>query len=220
MQSRSIVLGTLLLICSTWMPADAQVFESRPGLPTFGGISRQTAMTSFPEAKPYGTGSRPLPGMQVLDASKIQGKWLWRETRTNVDFEGVRVPTRVTTMTLELKTDGSYTLDYTVYWGLANSSKPEDQQGGLIAKETGRFAVSGSVLLLEAQPLDVIRQGKFTRKTEALPADKRAHIVRLDGNWLNIAGPCRSYQVETVCARNPTVWFSLLKDGARATGKR
>jgi hypothetical protein len=165
------------------------------------------------EAKPFGANGQQLPGTRIAAASSIVGKWSYRESRSNAEINGVRVPQRTASLLLELKSDGSYVLNYDVYWG-GKRGGPEDQHAGEIVKETGRFAVSGSILLLEADPVEVLQQGKFERKQQTLAGAKRAYVARMEGSWLNIAGPCAAYQVDAVCKGNRTVLFPLARADA------
>ena len=188
--------------------------------PAIGGglFGRGLATPQVLQARPFGADGKQLPGQRVAAASDIQRKWQYQETQNNVVIDGVRVPLRVAKLTLELGKDGSYTLSYEVYWG-AGRDDPGAQQAGLIAKEKGRYSVSGSILLLEADPLEVIEQGRFERKQRAVPAEKRAYIARIEAGRLNVAGPCAAYQIESVCERSRTVWFPLAAETMAAFGR-
>jgi hypothetical protein len=196
-------IGVLLTACCASAVAQSVI----GGAPL--GTGFQTPQ--LPQARPYGADGKELPGKRVAAAGDIQRKWHYQETRNNVVVDGVRVPLRVAKLALQLNKDGTYTLDYEVYWG-AGRNDPRAQQAGLVAKEQGRYSVSGSILLLEADPFEVIEQGRFERKQRAVPAEKRAYIARLESGQLNVAGPCASYQVEAVCERSRTVWFPLASE--------
>jgi hypothetical protein len=203
---------SLQLLCCNFAHAQAGN-TTRPivvGRPIPGIPGSTTAAKPAAEARAFGTDGQTLPGKRVTDAKDLQGKWLYRESRNNVVIDGVRVPLRATTFTLELREDGTYTLTYEVYWGAARA-EPAAQQAALVAKEKGSYALSGGILLLEAEPLEVIDQGKFESQRRSVPAEKRAYIAALDGQQLNIAGPCASYQIETACASSRSVWLPLTK---------
>jgi hypothetical protein len=214
MKFRSLTLlgVTLQLLCCNLAQAQAGNSTSPVlgglGLPLPGASAPMTARKPPGEARTFGADGQTLPGQRVTAASDIQRKWIYRETRKNVVLDGVRVPLRTTNLTLELRPDGSYTLNYEVYWG-AERNDPEAQQAGLVVKEQGRYALSGSILLLEAEPLEAIEQGRFESKRRSVAAGKRAYIARLQGEQLNIAGPCAVYQIETVCGRSRSVWLPL-----------
>jgi len=170
----------------------------------------------IPEAKPFGTDITQLPGKRVGPAN-IKGRWLHSQSKRNAEFEGVRVPQRVTTMLLDLQAEGRYTLDYRAYWGTVSNS-PDARYASLEVLESGRFTVSGSVLLLEADTVQISRQARGKTTQQTLSNQRRAYLVRLDKTTLNIAGPCAGYQVEDVCPRNRSVWFSLRQLSAAELG--
>jgi hypothetical protein len=176
-----------------------------PLLPGAGVFNSSGA--EVPPAKPFGTEITQLPGKRV-GSTDIKGKWLHREMKRNVEFDGVRVPQLLTSKVLDLKADGHYTLDYIANWGAVGNS-PEALYASMQAHESGRFTVSGSVLLLEADSIEISRQSRGKSTKESLSNQRRAYLVRLDKADLNIAGPCADYEVEAVCQRSRSVWFSL-----------
>ena len=163
--------------------------------------------SDFPEAKPFGNDGKALPGVRV-DAAKVRGKWVYRAVKRNAQFGEVRVPQFSTVLLLDLQASGRYTLDYYATWGLANGD-PEGQFAGREAHERGRFSVSGSVLLLEAEAIELTEQIKGKPKTESTSTGRRAYVVRQDTAGLNVAGVCPEYQAEDVCKYSRSVWFPL-----------
>jgi len=212
-----VMMGVMMGVLGC-TPARAQVVVARPSvldpIPLPGRGAPMNAPKPPGEARAFGTDGQSLPGTRVAAASDIVGKWNYVETRNNVEIKGVRVPVRTANLTLELRADGTYTLNYEVYWGLGNDD-PKGQQAGLIVNETGKYAVSGSILLLEAEPLEAIEQGRFERTTRRVPAEKRAYIARIQGYGLNLAGRCAAYQIEEVCTRSRSVWLPLIKPQRR-----
>jgi hypothetical protein len=55
----------------------------------------------FREAKAFAEDLKQLPGQRVTRVSKLQGKWLHRQLRRNVELDQVRVPQLFTSMLLE-----------------------------------------------------------------------------------------------------------------------
>jgi hypothetical protein len=163
------------------------------------------AGTEFPEARPFGEDLKQLPGQRITQAAKLKGKWGHSQERRNVTLDQVRVPMLSTSLLLDLQVDGSYTLDYQANWGTSASS-----YATLLAREKGRFSLSGSVLLLEAAVIDVTKSGKNGEQKQRFENQRRAYIVRLDRTFLNIAGACAPYQAEDICHIYRNVWFSLL----------
>jgi hypothetical protein len=213
MKSWAIALSSAALSISCSLTAAQSVLG--PLLPS-GGLFNSPAGVEAPEAKPFGTDITQLPGKRVGSAN-IKGKWFHREIKRNVEFESVRVPQLFTSMLLDLQAEGRYTLDYQAYWGAVGNS-PEARYASLEAHEIGRFSVSGSVLLLEADTIEISRQSRGKSTAQSLSNQRRAYLVRLDKSTLNVAGPCADYQVEAVCPRNRSVWFALRQLSSTAAG--
>jgi len=180
-------------VLSSILPSPANWFDS--------GIE-------FPEAKPFGQDSKQLPGQRITQVTKLKGKWFHRQLRRNVELDHVRVPQLFTSMLLDLQADGSYTVDYQATWGGA-ANTPDSRFATLEAHEKGKYALSGSILLLEATAVDVMRTGRSGEQRQRFESERRAYLVRLDKAYLNIAGPCAPYQAEDICHRHRSVWFAL-----------
>jgi len=209
---RSIWVAAALFTCTIPIAVAQSVLP-----PILGpGKSMFSSGSEFPEPKPFGTTIKQLPGQRVVDATAIKGQWFTRAVQRNVMLENERIPQLFTSLLLELQPDGSYTLEYQAYWGgVRDSSDPRFV--GIEANERGRFSLSGSILLLQAEAIDLTRQQNGTRHRETLASASRAYVVRLDkdGRFLNIAGACARYQIEPVCQSVRSVWFSLREMGGQ-----
>jgi hypothetical protein len=178
----------------------------------FGSIFPSPAIwfaagTQLPEAKPFGNDAQ-LPGQRITQVGKLEGKWFHRQLRRNVEFEQVRVPQLNTSMLIDLQADGSYTVDYEAIAGGA-SGADDSRYATVVAREKGRFSLSGSIVLFEATAINVTRTSKNGEQRRTIDNERRAYLARLDRNYLNIAGACAPYQAEDVCKRHRNVWFSL-----------
>lgn len=176
--------------------------------PLFGSITNPLA-TEFPPPKPFGTNIKQLPGQRIGEFTAIKGQWFHRAAYRNVVIENERIPQVYTGFQLDLQPDGSYTLEYSANWGgVRNSSDP--RFSAIKVNEKGHFSLSGSILLLRPDVIDLTRDHTGTSTRETLANENRGYVARLDKDKvLNIAGPCARYQVEPVCREARSVWFSL-----------
>jgi hypothetical protein len=110
-------------------------------------------------------------------------------------------------MLIDLQADGTYALDYGAIWGISNAA--DSRYASLEAREKGRFSLSGSILLLEPTAIEVTRGGKAGEGRQSIEAQRRAYVVRLEQNYLHLAGACAPYQAEDICKRSRSVWYSL-----------
>jgi hypothetical protein len=117
----------------------------------------------------------------------------------------------VVSLVLTLKQDGGYHLAYNARWyahtGLMVS--PSEMDGRNVT-ESGRFSLSGEILLLEPTETQY-REIKENKEAplQSRPNEKHALIVRLDRGRLVVAGRCAHYQVDPVCRQTPIVWFPM-----------
>lgn len=82
------------------------------------------------------------------------------------------------------------------------------------ARESGRYHISGAILLLEPETTRVTRRKHGARTVETVANDRQAYIVRRESRTLHLAGPCAKYQVEPICSQSANVWYSLQLTGA------
>ena len=204
----SVVLGAALIdaaaaqtIRNVFMPGGSLPSPSPPSQPS-----------AFRDARPFGA-QQQLPGQRIEAPEKIIGKWLHRETKRNALFENMRLPQLFTSISLHLRPDNSFTLDYQAVWG-GTTNTPEATYASLDTRETGHFSVSRGVLLLEVDAGNVIQRKRGKRTEKPLSSERRAYVISLDGSYLNLVGACTTYQAEELCTHSRSVWWSLLPPSA------
>src|SRR5690606_21479641 len=147
--------------------------------------------TDFPEARPY-DGSQRLPGDVPATAADLRGAWLFRQPLQSRDplfstasFHG---------LWLWIREDGTHDTVYQAYEGSRARSSPA--QRAVDVRESGRFSISGGTLSLEPAITRVIEVRQGSRQRSTLGNEPRSYVARVDGGYLNLAGPCATYQIE------------------------
>jgi hypothetical protein len=79
----------------------------------------------------------------------------------------------------------------------------------LDVRETGRFSLAGNTIRLDPNGTALTEKQAGRLSTQAIPDENRAYLAKLDGAYLNLAGPCARYQVEPICRQQRDVWYSL-----------
>jgi len=157
-----------------------------------------------PPPQPY-TEKVTLPGGIPADVKGLAGSWQYNYSLKDAVLKEGRRELFVA-VTVNLKVDGSYELIYQARWG---------ELGGVISRglkvqETGKYSLSGEVLLLEPQTT-VRTDIKYDSvvKQQAITNENHVWIVRAEKKRLHVAGRCAKYQLDPACHVEPNVWFSL-----------
>jgi hypothetical protein len=173
-------------------------------VPWFGTASGDTG----PPPQPY-TEKVTLPGGIPADVTDLAKSWMYGYSLKDAVLKEGRRELFVT-ITVNLKADGSYELLYGARWG---------ELGGVISKglkvqESGKYSLSGEVLLLEPQTT-VRTDIKYDSvvKQQTITNENHVWIVRAEKKRLHVAGRCARYQMDPVCQVEPNVWFSLSAEG-------
>jgi len=171
---------------------------------------RTDPRAAFPEARPFGS-AQSLPGDVPAAASDLRGAWLFRQTLSTDDpiFGGGRTFTnaRFVALWLWLRNDGTYDIVYQAYSGARALNSPSTR--AIDVRESGRFSISGDSLSLEPETTRAVEVYQGSRQRRTLADEPRAYLARIDGGYLNLAGPCATYQIEPICREAAQVWFSM-----------
>lgn len=162
--------------------------------------------TTRPEPVIFDASRQTLPGAVITGASELGGIWGFGTPERWVrDVSGQ--PLFYYGLYLKLAPDNSYELTYQSYWNTRDMSSPAMHATDV--RERGRFELSGGKLRLRPQTAELAEKqaGQLARRTIA--NESREYVAKLDGAYLNIAGPCATYQVEPVCQHNKDAWYSL-----------
>lgn len=164
-----------------------------------------------------------LPGKIPATARSLSGAWhygyLLRRTKLENGANDLMV-----TVLLTLNEDHTYEMIYSAHWDLPSvlslpvpvpgaTSQPHLIKGRTV-KESGRFSLSGEILLLEPASTEFseVQSSNGGTHRQSIPDENHVWIVRLDTRGtprLSIAGRCASYQLDPVCSRAPVVWYSM-----------
>lgn len=173
--------------------------------------------------QPYADGTA-LPGKIPATVRSLSGAWhygyLLRHEKLENGATGLMVRVLLT-----LNEDQTYEMVYAAHWNLPSglSSLPVPMPGttpkphlikGRTVKETGRFSLSGEILLLEPSTTEMseVQESSAATPRQLIPDENHVWIVRLDSRGtprLSIAGRCANYQVDPACFRTPTVWYTM-----------
>lgn len=170
---------------------------------------RADPRAEFPEARPFGS-AQSLPGQVPGAAADLRGAWFFRQTLSADDpLSGGRTFTnaRFVALWLWLRNDGTYDIVYQAYSSARALSSPSSR--AIEVRESGRFSISGGSLSLEPDATRAVEVYQGNRQRRTLADEPRSYLARLDGGYLNIAGPCATYQIEPICRESAQVWFSL-----------
>jgi hypothetical protein len=182
----------------------------------FGDVQRDTK-----PPQPY-VDKVALPGKIPPSVMSVGGSWQYSYMLSGAPLESGRSDLVVGTV-LTLNEDGSYQLHYHARWNLPRAPIPvpgmpsplpvPTSSGGLDGvnvSETGRFVLSGQVLLLEPETTRSANVDNNRVVNEsAIENEKHVLIVRVDKKDLAVAGRCASYQIDPVCKTTPTVWYTM-----------
>jgi hypothetical protein len=148
-----------------------------------------------------------LPGHAPEDAKDIAGQWNFSSHEPNARMEHGVEPYLGYGMILKLEEDGRYELAYWAYWGTRSSDSPAFS--GVDVRETGRFSLSGEILLLEPQTTSYARKSAGAVNRQSIANERRAYLIKRDKGYLHIAGRCAGYQVEPICREARDVGYAL-----------
>ncbi|HEX7080576.1 MAG TPA: hypothetical protein VF329_06145 [Gammaproteobacteria bacterium] len=169
---------------------------------------RDDSRTQFPEARPF-DGSQDLPGDAPVAGADLRGAWFFRQTEVDPSRDPIFSNSSwlFHALWMWIRDDGTYDLVYQAYWGTRARNDP--RLSGIDVRESGRFSIASGSVSLEPETTRAveIRQGNRQRLT--LRNEPRTYLARLDGGYLNLAGPCATYQVETICQESADVWISM-----------
>lgn len=159
--------------------------------------------TEFPEARPY-DGSQRLPGDVPVTGSDLRGAWFFRQPLQSRDplFSNAFFHA----LWLWIREDGTYDLVYQASEGSRARNSPAFR--AVDVRESGRFSISGGTLSLEPATTRAVELRQGGRRRTTLGNEPRDYVARVDGGYLNLAGPCATYQIEPIC-RDSDVWISL-----------
>jgi hypothetical protein len=170
-----------------------------------------------------------LPGDAPKKVKQLQSAWGLSHREKQVRTEGTDGVDRFYHFTLFLEPDGFYRFHYGARWTSGfvppiPSPIPIDNAtaDGFNVSETGRYFLSGEILLLE--PTETTRadivDNRLVREKK-IPNENRGYVVHLDGaKSLHIAGECATYQIEVICREHTNVWFPFRAElGKRWFGK-
>jgi hypothetical protein len=106
--------------------------------------------------------------------------------------------------------NGSYELQYHARWSLPGLD-------GVNVTETGRFSLSGEILLLEPEETRYVEleDNRMMNPPQTIANENRAYVVSLDKARLHLAGRCAKYQVEPICKESRDVWVQLGSQAGR-----
>jgi hypothetical protein len=149
-----------------------------------------------------------LPGDAIAAPDELEGIWVFSAVEQGVRVdEGLAVPLLYYSLFLKLDPDGRYELVYQAYRGTRNLSDPAMR--AVDVRESGTFTLLSTGLRLEPASTELTERRSGQLATRAIGDENREYRAALDGAYLNIAGPCASYQIEAICRQHRDVWFSL-----------
>lgn len=148
-----------------------------------------------------------LPGHTPEDAKDIAGQWNFSSHEPNARMEHGTEPYLGYGMILKLEAEGRYELAYWAYWGTRGSGSPAFN--GVDVRESGRFSLSGEILLLEPETTAFAKKSGGTVHRQTIANERRAYLIKRDKGYLHIAGRCAGYQVEPICREARDVGYAL-----------
>ena len=169
--------------------------------------------------KPF-TGDATLPGNVARDRKTVSGHWVFNYLQKDATMEsGYQGPLH-SVIFLNLREDGTYTLNYSANWGfnlgtrglpLPNVIGMPPLHDGVVVHEQGRYSLSDEILLLEPTETlhSEIEDNKVVKSRQPIASENRALLMRIDGKKLHVAGRCAAWQVEPVCREARDVWFQF-----------
>jgi hypothetical protein len=158
-----------------------------------------------------------LVGEAPESVKSIKGAWQYEYWIPEVPLDGgEQADLRIFTV-LKLREDGKYQLGYSAVWNL-----PDPVLGDLVMKvdvngvkavhvfESGRFSLSGEVLLFEPAKIQYSEvENMHTKQVKLLPNVNHSLIVRHEKESLSVAGRCTTYQIDPVCKDSPIIWYTM-----------
>lgn len=166
--------------------------------------------TSFPEARPYQSTQR-LPGDVPATPADVRGAWFFREVQAGSTrdpiFGNASAMGPFHAIWIWLRDDGTYDLVYQTYWDARARNDP--RLSGIDVRESGRFSIAAGSLSLEPSTTRAVEVTRGNRVRSTLENDPRDYVARIDGGYLNLAGPCARYQIDPICRESAEVWISL-----------
>ncbi len=175
-----------------------------------GRSVRPDPRTVFPELRPFDA-SQALPGKPPMQ-EELVGMWYRREFDVADPLFGNRQPFFASW--LLLKADGTYDLVYQAVLG--SRARNDPRFTGIDVRERGRFSIAAGVLSLDPESTRSVEIRGGQRARRELGNEPREYTARVDGGYLNLGGPCASYQLEPICSDASAVWASLRWGRARS----
>lgn len=148
-----------------------------------------------------------LPGHTPPDAKDLAGMWNFGSNEPGARMEHGIEPLLSYGMILKLEADGRYELAYWAAWGGRGANRPGFN--GVDVRETGRFSLSGEILLLEPDTTSFAKKTAGSVDRQSIANERRAYVVRRDKGYLHIAGRCAGYQLEPICREARDVGYAL-----------
>lgn len=179
--------------------------------PVFGTAGRG------PPPRPFTEETTSLPGKTPTDAQALRGRWAFGHLQRDAPIEAGKQDLLVNLL-LSFNENGSYELHYHARWDLptapAISPVPIVRNAGSLdgvdVHETGRYSLSGEILLLEPEETRFSEiQDNTVVNAQHIANENHAWLVSLDKAHLHIAGRCANYQVEPICEESRAVWYEL-----------
>jgi len=178
---------------------------------------RSDPRTSFPDARPYESSQR-LPGDVPATPGDVRGAWFFRDVRGGATrdpiFGNANASQPFHAIWLWLRDDGTYDLVYQAYMNARARNDP--RMSGIDVRESGRFSIAGGRLALEPATTRAVEVTRGNRSSSTLDNERREYLTRVDGAYLNLAGPCARYQIEPICFEASEVWISLRSVSTRS----
>jgi hypothetical protein len=159
-----------------------------------------------------------LPGKIPPSAKSISGSWMFTYQLQNAAVEGRNEGDLLVSTALMLREDGTYQLHYSARWNLPRPVlggvvPTVDERGGMNGRnvsETGRFTLSGEVLILKPDRVDYHEVEKNALvNQQQIENESHTLIIRLNKAHLSVAGRCASWQVDPICRDTPIIWYPM-----------
>jgi hypothetical protein len=187
--------------------------------PIFGSTGRG------PPPKPFTGENAVLPGKAPGGAPALRGKWAFGYLQKDVTIEAGHQDALMFGLMLGFNDNGTYELNYHARWNLPAPSivpipigrNAGEGLDGVNVTETGRFSLSGEILLLEPEETRYVEleNDRMVKPPQTIANENRAYVVSLDKARLHVAGRCAKYQVEPICKESRDVWVQLGSQAGR-----
>lgn len=190
----------------------------------WGAIAPSAVVEQFTSPPPrILTGDETPPGKVPYGVPAIRAAWDYTYLEQNARIEPGKQGAMRTRLHLRLANDGTYQFTYSARWSPGSTANPLGNRyaDGVEVTETGKFALSGEILLLEASRTELTKRVRGTvAAPQIIESDRRAYLVRTEEARLHIAGRCAKYQAEPICADGRDVWYQLTTIGGEPARRR